>query len=336
MPVEKADQKLQQKEYMSRLTSLNLISGLLLAVPLVTELVLWQNPIIAIPLAILIASAFVLLLSFFQNRIDRKYKQVTASVKDYFVSNIPLYFIALVPGLFVISFNYLSPSLGNLTILYVDSVILIIFLFLAKFPLALRLGQRATPITDKSLLSSFRELANRMGVQDVDLYSIDWEKFKVANAFQAGPRKFSIFVSNYLIKNMTTEEVQAVMAHELAHAKRRHVAKFLALILGTVMIAIDILIVGASLAKATIWGLVPFAIGFIMCLLVPRLDFRVMKKFELEADEIAVKTIGDGNSMISALKRLAVLNLIPGDKGSPTHPPITKRIQRIEQITGPL
>jgi STE24 endopeptidase len=333
VPFEKADPQGLEKEYLSRLTLLKLISGLLLAVPLVTELVLWQAPVIAISLGILTASALVSLLSFLQNRIDKKYKQVTASVKDYFVSNTPLYFIALVPGLFVMSFYYVSPLLGNLTILYVDSLVLVIFLFLAKFPLVLRLGQRVTPITDQSLLSSFRELANKMGVQNVDLYSVDWEKFKVANALQAGPRKFSIFVSNYLLKNMTTEEVNAVMSHELAHAKRRHVAKFLALLLGSVTIALDILIVGASLAKVTMWGIIPFALGFIMCFLVPQLDFRIMKRFELEADEIAVRTIGDGRPMISALKKLAVLNLIPSGKESPTHPSITKRVQQIEQIT---
>jgi STE24 endopeptidase len=132
---------------------------------------------------------------------------------------------------------------------------------------------------------------------------------------------------------MTEDEVLAVMAHELAHAKRKHVAKSMALFLFPALIAIDLLIFGDTLAQTNLLGVIPFVLGFALIFIGPQIALRFQRKFELDADEIAVRTLGDGKSMINALQKLAELNLMPGNKGSPTHPSITKRIQRIEQMT---
>jgi Zn-dependent protease with chaperone function len=72
--------------------------------------------------------------------------------------------------------------------------------------------------------------------------------------------------------------------------------------------------------------------GFLLIFLVPQIAFRVQRRFELEADAIAARTLGDGRPVISALEKLAELNLIPGSKGSPTHPSINTRVQRIQQL----
>jgi Zn-dependent protease with chaperone function len=321
----------QKRQYVGQLSRVNLLGALLIVLPILAVLT-FPNPVEGIAFGVLISSILIVLLSLLQLRVDRKYKQVTANFKDYFISNVWLYILALVPGLFLLGYNYALPRFGiNFTVLWVDSLILLMYLFLARFPIALRLGNRASPITQGNLFSTFSELAKRMGVSHVDLYSIDWKKFKVANAFQAGPSKFSVFVSNYLLENMTEDETNAVLAHELAHAKKRHVAKFLALLLGTLMVSLDLLVIGGSLAQSTIWGVIPFAIGFGSAFVVPRLDFRVMRKFELEADEISARTMGDPKSLISALEKLRELNLIPDSTKSITHPPIAKRIQILER-----
>jgi STE24 endopeptidase len=172
-----------------------------------------------------------------------------------------------------------------------------------------------------------------MGIPRVNLYSIDWRRFKVANAFQAGPRRFSVFVSNYLLDNMTTGELSAVMAHELGHAKRRHVLKVTALALCTCMIGLDLFIVSLTLNQTSPWPLIPIVAGFIAIIVGPRLVLRLQRKFEFEADEIAVRITGDGTTMISALRKLADLNLVPVETRFGTHPSIAKRIERIERST---
>ena len=322
----------QQKEYTKRRNFVNFFLSLFLVFSWFPEVVLPQEPIAAILLSLLIASVGLFLLSFTQFRIDRRYKHVTATQKDYLVLNTPFYLIALVPGLALLGFKYVLPMFGVLTAVYADVLLLIGFVFFAKLPVALRLGQRAVPITDESLLSSFSGLANKMGISHVDLYSIDWKRFKIANAFQAGPSKFSVYISNYLLENMTSEEVNAVMAHELAHARQKHVMKISGLLLLTSIIGVDFFIGAATLGQTSVWPLIFILAGFVAMFLGSQLVLRLQRKFELEADEIAVRTLGEGKHMVSALQKLVGLNLVPADRKSGTHPSIAKRIQRIEQI----
>lgn len=329
--VRTAESQPQPKEYTKKISFVNFFLGLFLIFSWFPEIVLFQVPIVAISLSILIASVGVFLLSLSQFRIDRRYKHVTATQKDYFVLNFPFYLMALVPGLALLGFKYMLPKFGILTAIYADGLLLITFLFFARIPVALRLGQRAVPITDESILSSFSGLATKMSISHVDLYSIDWKKFKIANAFQAGPSKFSVYVSNYLLENMSKEEVNAVMAHELAHAKRKHVMKISGLLLFTSIIGIDLFVVAATLGQTSIWPLISIVAGFVALFLGPQLVLRLQRKFELEADEIAVRALGEGKPMVSALQKLVALNLVPAGRKSGTHPSVAKRIQRIEQ-----
>jgi Zn-dependent protease with chaperone function len=322
----------QQEEYAKKRNSANFFLGLVLVFSWLPEVVLFQAPIFAISLSVLVASVGVFLSSYSQLRIDRRYKRVTATEKDYLVLNLPFYLMALVPGLALLGFKYMLPKFGVLTAVYADGLLVIGYLFSARLPAALRLGQRAVAITDESVLSSFSGLANKMGVSHVNLYSIDWKKFKIANAFQAGPSKFSVFVSNYLLENMTNEEVNAVMAHELAHAKRKHVMKISGLLLFTSIIGMDLFVVAATLSQTSIWPVITIIAGFVVLFLGSQLVLRLQRKFELEADEIAVRTIGEGGPLVSALQKLVELNLVSADRKSGTHPSVAKRIQRIEQI----
>ncbi len=321
----------QPKEYAKKISSANFFLGLFLVFSWFPEIFLFQTPIMAISLSILIASVGLFLLSFSQFRIDRRYKHVTATQKDYLALNIPFYLMALVPGLALLGFKYMLPKFGILTAVYADGLLLISFLFFARFPVALRLGQRAVPITDESVLSSFSGLANKMGISHVDLYSIDWRKFKIANAFQAGPSKFSVFISNYLLENMSNEEVNAVMAHELAHAKRRHVMKISGLFLLTSIVGIDFFVAAAALGQTSIWPLISILAGFVVLFLGPQLVLRLQREFELEADEVAVRA-GEGKPLVSALQKLVALNLVPADRKSGTHPSVAARVKRIEQV----
>jgi Zn-dependent protease with chaperone function len=126
--------------------------------------------------------------------------------------------------------------------------------------------------------------------------------------------------------------VNAVMAHELAHAKQKHVMKISGLFLFTSIIGIDLFVVAATLGQSSIWPLISIPAGFVVLFLSPQLVLRLQRKFEFEADEIAVRTLGEGRPMVSALQKLMELNLVPADRKSGTHPSIAKRIQRIEQI----
>jgi Zn-dependent protease with chaperone function len=95
---------------------------------------------------------------------------------------------------------------------------------------------------------------------------------------------------------MSKEEVNAVMAHELAHAKRKHVMKISGLFLFTSIIGIDLFVVAATFDQNSIWPLISILAGFVVLFLSPQPVLRLQRKFELEADVIAVRTLGGGKT----------------------------------------
>ena len=130
---------------------------------------------------------------------------------------------------------------------------------------------------------------------------------------------------------MSTKEIIAVLAHELAHAKKRHVLKQFALVLFPLLLIMNCFIIGLALSQSSIFlGLLACAIGFASIFLSSGITRRYQKGFEYEADAFAVKILGDPKPMINALEKLVQLNLFPRDNDSSTHPSITKRIQKIK------
>lgn len=326
---------IETDQYSKSQRVLKVLLAFLVFLPWISTLAIGlTQPIEAVSSGFVMATALLCVYSFMQARVERKYRHVTATWKDYFVANIPIYFFSLIPGFFGLGFLYLIPEFGLWTIVYVDAVITCIYLVFARFPIALRIGQRATRIQEGSLTVSFLELAKKTGIENVELYTVDWKKFKVANAFQVGPRKFSVYCSNDLLEEMPVEEAEAVLAHKLAHAKKKHVAKSLALFVFPEVAAMNLSVYGAVMMQRNIGPrAIAFLVGLLGVFIVPQIGLRFQRRFELEADAFAAMSLGDGKPVINALNRLAKLNLIPAEKGSPTHPSIRTRVQRIEQLS---
>lgn len=326
------------RKYFSSVMRLNTLSVFLISLSWIAGFALLKTPVVALISSVLIASISLVLSSVLRFYVDKKYKEVAAGIMDYVKANIPIYAVVVVPFFIVLSMSYALSELGNLIILYIDGIILFIFLVFSKFPRPLLLGGKVSTLSNETLLSEARILANKMGVHAVDLYILNWRMFKVANAIQMGPDKFSIFISDYLIERLSVDEVKAVIAHELAHAKRRHVLKIMATSLFFSILGLDLLLFIRNMGVPTTWHLATFFAGLALIFVgnmfcVPYIN----RKFELEADFIAVKTIENGKSMISALRKLAELNLIPKKnpvmKWGLTHPSISERIERIREIT---
>lgn len=327
------------RKYFSLVMRLNALSAFLISLSWVVGFALLKTPVVAILSSVSIASIALVLSSVLRFYVDKKYKQVTARRADYILSNIPLYILVVVPVFILLSISHMLSELGILIILYIDGVILLIFTVVSKLPRSFLFGGKMSPLSNGALLSRARALANRMGVQVVDLYTIGWKKFKVANAVQMGPHKFSILISDHLIESLSPAEVDAVVAHELAHAKRRHVLKIVTTSLCFSMVGVDLLWLIRSAEVLAPWHLVLFFAGLVSVFggnmfCIPY----ITRKFELEADYIAVKTLDNGKTMISALRKLAELNLIPKKKPRMswglTHPSASQRIETIQKVTG--
>lgn len=81
------------------------------------------------------------------------------------------------------------------------------------------------------------------------MYTWPGSKNKTANAVVSGFFKKRIFVTDYLMENLSRDEIEAIVAHEIGHIKKGHLWIRLGLILGWLLIVQVIGVLGDDLAS---------------------------------------------------------------------------------------
>lgn len=195
-------------------------------------------------------------------------------------------------------------------------------------------------------LLQFTEMAQTMlqkhNLKQVHIRVIQESKSIFGPAFVAGlgiGRKYlapTLFFSEEICKLLNRSEFQAVIAHELAHLKHRHLEKRLFYSLGifTLTLISTILLLTISVKFLPLSFLAPIRIlCFTILLGAPVLRFfSTSKKQELEADELAITHFNsDPSSLKSALLKLQK-DTDDNRKPGTTHPSLYERIQRIEVL----
>lgn len=182
------------------------------------------------------------------------------------------------------------------------------------------------------------ELPARMGVRLRDIRVFRGRQQKVANAIQIGilPNLRYVLISDYLISSMPPAQAEAIVAHELAHIRGRHILIKVGSIVAVVAV-LEALAFGISaLLHGPAAGFVGLAlfIGLIVGLFV----FRGMVgiRLELRADRVAAREVGR-QDVIEALERLAELNDIRRRSGTGwsllnQHPGIEQRIEELRRV----
>jgi len=205
---------------------------------------------------------------------------------------------------------------------------------------------RFRPLSDRELADRLEALLERNGFAASGLYEMDGSRRSAkANAFFAGfGRRKRVVLFDTLLELLTPEEIEAVLAHELGHDKRRHVLKGLGL--GAAVGALFL----AGLAGALAWppfctGLnVPDALapGFVLFAWVAPLVLLPLRPLlsawsrhhEYEADAFATEQVG-AQPMEGALVKLYRHNastLTPDPVHSAfydSHPPAPLRVGRL-------
>ncbi len=187
-----------------------------------------------------------------------------------------------------------------------------------------------TPLPAGSLSDRLTKLADRTRFTARSIQVMDGSRrSRHSNAFFTGfGRLRRIVLFDTLIEQMEDPEIEAVLAHEIGHAKRRHVPKMLAAsALGSAAALRAaawaaarpefVEAFGFSPAPATsysasavapvllLFGLLGGAVAFWFSPLTNRL----LRRYEYQADAFALEAIGEPEPMISALRRLARENL---------------------------
>jgi len=230
---------------------------------------------------------------------------------------------AVIGGIILSLIIWIYLIAGKLFWIYALIVIAIFSLVMTLFysNLIVPLFNKQTPLADGSLKTAIRNFCKRVGFNLDNVFIIDGSKRSTkANAYFTGlGRKKRIVLYDTLLSEMETEEIVAVLAHEIGHYKKRHVIYGLILsLLNTALMLYIFSLVSGNIAFAEVLGaektgfhlaIVSFGILYSPLSFVIGIGMNIFsRRNEFEADNFAAKHY-NGGFLATALKKLSVKNL---------------------------
>ena len=224
---------------------------------------------------------------------------------------------------------------------------LIMNMFYAK--LIVPLFNKQTPLENGELKTAIENYAQKVGFTLNNIFVIDGSKRSTkANAYFSGfgsQKRITLF--DTLINDLETDEIVAVLAHEVGHYKRKHIIFNLAssiLLTGFTLFILSLFINSSLLSEALGVSIPSFHIGLIAfgILYSPISEITglfmnyMSRKFEYQADNFAKETF-EATPLITSLKKLSknsLSNLTPHPAYvfmHYSHPTLLERIENLEK-----
>ncbi len=212
----------------------------------------------------------------------------------------------------------------------------------------LPLFHKFKPLEKDELREALLSYARRVAFPLEGLFVVDGSRRTTkANAFFTGfGKKKRIGLYDTLIAKHDTDELVAIVAHEIGHYKRGHILK--SLLIGIIQAGVVFFLLAIFLEHEGLYaafgveepavyaGLVFFGLLYSPLDLVLSFFLHAFsRRNEFEADAFARETTGRAGTLVRALKRLAadsLDNLTPHPlyvKLHYTHPPVAERIQAL-------
>jgi heat shock protein HtpX len=194
-----------------------------------------------------------------------------------------------------------------------------------------------------ALHSSVERLAAVAGITKPRLYVMD-DGLPRALAAGRGPRGSAVAVSTGLLTAASPAELEAVLAHELAHVRHRDVVVQTSVVVLAATL-LELSRIGGWLSRVLLFFLGPLASAFVHLMLSPKREFL--------ADATAAAICGSPHPMADALIRLDQAAELVSFQGSPateplytlnpfmevglaalfvTHPPVGERVRRLREL----
>jgi heat shock protein HtpX len=194
-----------------------------------------------------------------------------------------------------------------------------------------------------ALHSSVERLAAVAGITKPRLYLMD-DGLPRALAAGRGPRGSAVAVSAGLLAAASPAELEAVLAHELAHVRNRDVVVQTSVVVLAATL-LELSRIGGWLSRVLLFFLGPLASAFVHLMLSPKREFL--------ADATAAAICGSPHPMADALIRLDQAAELVSFQGSPateplytinpfmevglaalfvTHPPVGERVRRLREL----
>jgi len=283
--------------------------------------------------------------------IEKMYGFNTMTVRTFITDHIKSWFIALLVGVPVLGLiTWFYYKTGKNFWLYAWGLITLFSVFINFFysELIVPLFNKQIPLPEGSLRTLIEEFSQKTGFRLRNIYIIDGSKRSTkANAYFSGfgPKK-RIVLYDTLQKELSEEEIVAVLAHEIGHYKKKHVLLNLVIsvfITGLMLFLLSIVVNSPSLSRALGSEIASFHLGLIvfgilyspLSLIIGMLTNYISRKNEFAADRFVRENYHPA-VLALALKKLSVKNLsnmLPHPAYvffHYSHPPLLKRLEELE------
>jgi STE24 endopeptidase len=191
----------------------------------------------------------------------------------------------------------------------------------ALFPvLILPLFYKLQPLENEPLREKLTVLAQRVGAKVLGVYRMGMsEKTKKANAAFAGLGSTKrIILGDTLLDKFAEDEIEVVMAHEMAHYQHGDITKMIAWGAVTTFVGLKVADLGlhwgmARLGYEYVWDIAAFPLLalclFVFGLLAMPLNNAFSRSREWKADATALELTANRDAFIRAMRKLAEQNL---------------------------
>lgn len=286
--------------------------------------------------------------------IEEKYGFNRTTVKTFVLDNIKAIILSIIlGGTLMAGILWFFTATGSLGWLYcwIGTTVFFFIIQLIAPVFIMPLFNKFLPIEEGELKNRINQYATEQSFTLKGIFTMDGSKrSSKLNAFFTGFSKFrKVVLFDTLIEKLSIDEIMAVLAHEIGHAKLKHIWK--GLILFIIQSGVMFYILSLFLAKED------FALAFGMSnpsvyaslfffsylfspinLLVSIIFNKLSRNYEYEADEFAAKTTGSGLPLITALKTLTKENMATIYPHPLyvlfyySHPPLKDRIKSLENF----
>lgn len=284
-------------------------------------------------------------------RIEEKYGFNKTTKKTFVLDLLKSLVMMIVLGgsvLYVLLSLYLN-SENFILYTWLFLVTIMIFINILYTKVFIKIFNKLTPLPDGELKNKIMEFAQKTGTSIKSISVMDASRrTKKLNAFFSGFGKFkSIVLYDNLIEKMSSDEIVAVLAHEIGHGKHMDTLRNLLMSLiqmGIMLYFLQLFLSWEALSISFGFETVNIGFGLILfSVFLSPIDIlldvplsAISRWAEYRADGYA-KENGYKEAMITALKRLAqenFANLTPHPlmvKMTYSHPPISQRISALNK-----
>lgn len=267
--------------------------------------------------------------------------------------------LSTLTGLFIAAGFYLGGTIGMILGLVLAGVMNFgSYWFSHKIVLKMHKAEEMTQEDYPKYHKMLEKLSENADIPKPKLYKND---MRVPNAFATGrnPEHGVVCLTEGLMNELEMEEIEGVVAHELAHIKNRDtlINAIVATLAGALAIAARIVFWSALFSgnRNRAQALSSLAFMILVPLIAMLMKFAISRSMEYRADSAAVKIHGQKEGLTNALKKISsrndqsqtkssqvkestsnmfIYNPFSGDKLTKyfsTHPQLNQRIENIQK-----